>query len=56
VVFTKGKVKRIHVTISEETKVMLDSVRHVGQSYSGLFQELVTFYKEQTGRKVKSGG
>jgi len=45
----KGKEenKRVSLSISRETKVMLDSVKHPGQSYNGLLQELVTSWKKQ---------
>ena len=53
----KGKErKRVSLSISRETKAMLDSVRHTGQSYNGLLQELVTLYREQKRREIKSGG
>lgn len=45
--------KRISLSISTETKAMLNSVRHPGQSYSGLIQELVTFWKKQKGTEAK---
>jgi len=48
--------KRVSLSISRETKVMLDSVKHTGQSYNGLLQELVTLRKKQKGTEVKSGG
>lgn len=53
---TKGEEKRVSLSISTKTKVMLDSVKHPGQSYNGLLQELVTLHKEQRRRKVESGG
>jgi len=46
---------RVSLSISSETKRMLDSVKHVGQSYNGLLQELVTLWKKQKGAEVKSG-
>jgi hypothetical protein len=45
--------KRVSLSVSRETKTMLDSVKHTGQSYNGLLQELVTFWKEQ--REGKGG-
>ena len=48
--------KRVSLSISRETKTMLDSVKHPGQSYNGLLEELVTFWKEQRRRQVKGGG
>jgi len=52
----KGKEenKRVSLSISRETKVMLDSIKHTGQSYNGLLQELVTLWKKQS--EVKGGG
>ena len=51
----KGKEKkRVSLSISRETKVMLDSVKYTGQSYNGLLQELVTLWKKQA--EVKGGG
>ena len=44
------KKKRVTLSISRETKVMLDSVKHPGQSYNGLLQELVTSWKKQGGQ------
>jgi hypothetical protein len=48
--------KRVSLSISREKKAMLDSVKHPGQSYNGLLEELVTFWKEQRRRQVKGGG
>jgi len=45
--------KRVSLSISRETKAMLDSVKHPGQSYNGLLQELVTSWKKQ--REGKGG-
>jgi len=52
----KGKEenRRVSLSISRETKAMLDSVKHTGQSYNGLLQELVTLWKKQA--EVKGGG
>lgn len=49
---TKEK-KRVTLSISRETKAVLDSVKHPGQSYNGLLQELVTSWKKQ--REGKGG-
>ena len=49
---TKKK-KRASLSISKETKGLLDSVKHPGQSYNGLLQELVTSWKKQ--REGKGG-
>jgi hypothetical protein len=49
----KGKnKKRVSLSVSRETKAMLDTVKHTGQSYNGLLQELVTFWKEQLKQKT----
>lgn len=37
---------RASIGISRTTKGSLDSIKHSGQSYDGLIQELVTFWKE----------
>lgn len=47
------KKKRVTLSISREAKLMLDSVKHPGQSYNGLMKELVTFWKKQ--REGKGG-
>ena len=53
----KGKGEnRVSLSISRETKAMLDSVKHMGQSYNGLLQELVTLWKKQKRTEVRSGG
>lgn len=39
--------KRVSLSISRETKAMLDSVKHTGQSYNGLLQELVIAWQKQ---------
>jgi hypothetical protein len=47
------KAKRTTISISQQTKADLDSVKHPGQSYNGLIGELVKFWKDkarQTGR------
>ena len=41
--------KRVTLSISRETKALLDSVKHPGQSYNGLLEELVTSWKKQGG-------
>lgn len=50
----KGK-KRVSLSISEETKAMLDLIKHIGQSYNGLLHELVAFWNKQRGTEAKSG-
>jgi predicted CopG family antitoxin len=39
--------KRVTVSISRETKEVLDSIKHTGQSYDGLIRELVLFRKKE---------
>jgi len=39
--------KRSSISVSRQTKDALDSLKHVGQSYDGLIQELVSFRKER---------
>jgi len=35
------------IAISQQTKGALDSIKHPGQSYDGLIQELVKFWREK---------
>ncbi len=37
---------RSNISVSRGTKNALDSIKHYGQSYDGLIQELVGFWKE----------
>ncbi len=37
---------RANIGISRTTKESLNSIKHYGQSYDGLIQELVGFWKE----------
>ena len=39
--------KRSSISISQRAKGALDSIKHEGQSYNGLIQELVKFWKEE---------
>ena len=39
--------KRSSISVSRQTKSALDTIKHVGQSYDGLLQELVRFRKER---------
>jgi hypothetical protein len=39
--------KRVTVSISRETKELLDLIKHTGQSYEGLIQELVMCWREK---------
>ena len=43
------KKKRKSIGISQQTKDVLDSIKHPGQSYEGLIQELVRFWKKEHG-------
>ena len=38
---------RVTLSISRETKGLLDSIKHTGQSYNGLIQELVMLWEKQ---------
>ena len=38
---------RSSISILSQTKDELDSIKHAGQSYDGLIQELVKFWKEK---------
>jgi hypothetical protein len=46
--------KRVTVSISGETKEFLDSIKHTGQSYNGLIQELVRFWKKQAEKRAQT--
>lgn len=46
---------RASLSISKETKKLLNSIKHTGQSYDGLIQELVILWKKEKGIEVKSG-
>ena len=41
------KKNRASLSISKETKALLDSIKHTGQSYNGLIQELVEVWKKE---------
>jgi len=43
------KKKRASLSISKETKGMLDSIKHTGQSYEGLIQELIKLWEKEHG-------
>ena len=43
------KKKRVSLSISKETKGMLNPIKHTGQSYNGLIQELVTLWGKEHG-------
>ena len=44
---------RACISISGQTKNTLDSIKHPGQSYNGLIQELVKFWKEKKREEPK---
>ena len=39
-------VERANIGMSRTTKEALNSIKHQGQSYDGLLQELIRFWKE----------
>jgi predicted CopG family antitoxin len=39
--------KRTCLSISKEAKVKLDEIKHTGQSYDGIIQELLMYWKKQ---------
>lgn len=39
--------QRTSVSISKKTKNLLDSIKHPGQSYNGLMQELVVLWEKK---------
>ena len=41
----EDKEKRVNISIRRETRGTLDSIRHIGQSYDGVIQELIRFWK-----------
>lgn len=45
---TKSR-KQASLSISNETKGLLDSIKHPGQSYNGLIQELIRFWEKEHG-------
>jgi hypothetical protein len=45
--------KQTTLSISRETKGLLDSIRHAGQSYNGLIQELIKSWKKESEEKEK---
>jgi len=40
-------VRRSSLSISQSTKDSMDSIKHAGQSYDGVIQELVKFWKSK---------
>lgn len=41
------------ISISPQTKDGLDSIKHAGQSYNGLIQELVKFWRDHQVKRRK---
>jgi len=42
-----NKKKRSSISVKWKTKDALDSLKHAGQSYDGLIQELIKFWEEK---------
>ena len=49
VVVATDKAKRVTVSIRGQTKDSLDSIKHPGQSYDGLIEELIRFWEKGHG-------
>lgn len=47
--------RRYSLNISKQTKDLLSSIKHTGQSYDGLIQDLVKYWKERKRMEGKSG-
>ena len=45
----KDKPKRLTVSLSQQTKEELDTIKHTGQSYDGLIQELIKLWRREKG-------
>jgi len=45
VVVVNDEAKRSSIAVSQRTKDALDSIKHPGQTYDGVIQELITFWK-----------
>ncbi len=45
---TKESARRSCISVSLETKNALDLIKHEGQSYNGLIQELIKFWKDKS--------
>jgi len=41
--------KRTTLMIHRQTKAVLDGIRHPGQSYEGVIQDLIKFWKKEHG-------
>jgi len=44
-----GDSKRRTISVTGRTKVALDQIKHSGQSYEGLLQELIRLWKREHG-------
>ena len=47
--------KRVSVSVSQETKGLLDSIKHRGQSYDGLLHELAARWQRAKEVEAKKG-
>lgn len=47
--------KRTTISILKPTKDALDSIKHPGQTYDGVIQELVKFWGEKKKKRAKIG-
>ena len=43
------KGKRLSLSVSQQTKEDLDTIKHTGQSYDGLIQELIKLWRREKG-------
>ena len=43
------EVKRPNISLSHQTKNRLDMIKHRGQSYDGLIQDLINSWREKKG-------
>ena len=50
-----AEARRRSLNISKQTKDLLSSIKHTGQSYDGLIQDLVKYWKEGKRMEGKSG-
>ena len=51
----KDKPKRLTVSVSQQTKEDLDTIKHTGQSYDGLIQELIKLWRREKGEGIEEG-
>lgn len=42
---TEGR-RRVSISVSQQTKEVLDLIKHPGQSYEGVIQELIQLWKK----------